>query len=104
MAARGSFERAVSAYDEACYLQRVQTAQWSDFGHVNTFYRLRARITTQRAFNDLAIGDRRVRKIRSQPRKLEAEARWFEALSPRLRVYVLQLLDRGAVEDGDGGW
>jgi Phosphotransferase enzyme family len=104
VAARGSFERAVSAYDEACYLQRVQTAQWSDFGHVNTFYRSRARITTQRAFNDLAIGDRRVRKTGSQPRKLEAEARWFEALPPRLRVYVPQLLDRGAVEDGDGGY
>ena len=48
-------------------------------------------ITTQRAFNDLAIGDRRVRKTGSQSRKLEAEARWFEALPPRLMLHAYRI-------------
>lgn len=103
VAARGSFEKAVSAYDQACYLERIETENWSDFGHVNTFYRSRARITTQRAFNDLAIGDRRVRKTGRPAEKIKAEAGWFEALPSRLRVYAPQLLAHGAVEpDGYG--
>jgi Phosphotransferase enzyme family len=103
VAARGAFEKAVSAYDEACYLERVHTEKWSDFGHVNTFYRSRAQITTQRAFNDLAIGDRRVRKTGRPAEKIKAEAQWFGALPPRLRVYAPQLLDHGPVApDGYG--
>ena len=101
VAARGSFEKAVSTYDEACYLQRIHSEKWSDFGHVNTFYRSRAQITTQRSFNDLMIGDRRVRKTGRPAEKIKAEAQWFEALPSRLRVYVPQLLDHGHV-DSDG--
>ena len=100
MAARGSFEGAVVAYDAEQPLTRVDAIDWADFGHVNTFYRSRARSTTQRSFNELIISDRKVRKTGTPPAKIQAEARWHEALPVELRVYAPQLLCHGPRDHG----
>lgn len=92
--AHNAFEKAVNDYDAAQALLRIRPSHWLDFGHVNTFYRSRARMTTQRVFNDLRIQNHRVHKTGTPPAKIQAEALWFDALPPALRIYVPQLLAR----------
>ncbi len=43
-------------------IKRVEVKGWYDCGHVNTYFKSRSSITTARAFNDLRIRDRIVRK------------------------------------------
>ena len=70
--------------------------RWLDFGHLNTYYDSRRALTTERAFNTLSIAHNVVSKTSRQRDKIEAEARWFEALPATLRSYVPAYLGRAA--------
>lgn len=96
VASRGRFDLAVSRYEQSHALNSAQAQGWLDFGHVNTFFRSRAQITTQRAFNHLQIRDHRVCKSGEQAQKIAAEAHWFESLPRPLRAYAPQLLHHAA--------
>ena len=72
--------------------------QWLDLGHLNTYYDSRRALTTERAFNTLAITRDAVCKTSSQSDKIEAEAAWFEAIPAGLRGHVPAYL--GRVEPG----
>lgn len=87
------FTAAVRGYSAQRPLQRVEVAGWFDFGHVNTYFHSRARLTTERAFNSLKISDGCVRKTGTPQRKIMAEAQWFRSLPPPLRVFTPQLID-----------
>ena len=50
---------------------------WYDFGHLNSYFRSRAQMTTQRAFNQLHISEFSVEKYSDQHKKMEAESNWF---------------------------
>lgn len=104
VASRGRFDAAVAAYAQTYHLQSVHAPGWQDFGHVNTFFRSRAQITTQRAFNHLQIRDHRVHKSGEPPQKIKAEAHWFDQLPSSLRNYTPQLLRHGAEANGGFGY
>lgn len=88
-----SFTAAVRSYSEQRTLERIEVAGWFDFGHVNTYFHSRARLTTERAFNSLRISDGCVLKAGTPHRKIQAEARWFLNLPASLRVFTPQLID-----------
>lgn len=92
---RCHFGNAVRAYDEERALERVSVAQWLDLGHINTYYASRARMTTERAFNDLHIGDGRVWKSGTDEQKILSETYWYGNVPPAIRRYCPQLLDCG---------
>lgn len=74
--------------------------QWFDLGHINTYFRSRSAITTQRAFNSLKIENGVVWKSGSPARKIEAEANWFLSLPPSLKRFTPQLIQSGITEEG----
>lgn len=99
-AARGRFVDAVRRYQKARPQQTPMVQHWFDLGHVNTYFRTRAKVTTQRAFNDLRIQDGVVNKSSDQRVKMEAESNWFASLPSGLKRYIPQLIDRHDTDDG----
>lgn len=87
------FTASVRRYSEQRALARVEVEGWFDFGHVNTYFHSRARLTTERAFNSLRISDGCVRKSGTPHHKIQAEARWFDSLPASLRVFTPQLIE-----------
>lgn len=53
--AQGDFTQAVKIYEEENNIEYEKVSAWYDFGHINTYFKSRSTITTQRAFNSLKI-------------------------------------------------
>lgn len=87
------FTASVRSYSEQRALVRIEVVGWFDFGHVNTYFHSRARLTTERAFNSLRISDGCVHKSGTPHHKIQAEAQWFDSLPASLRVFTPQLID-----------
>lgn len=85
---RCDFVKALRAYDAITTLKRVHTDNWLDFGHLQTYYRSRCSIHTQRSFNELNLSFKSVRKSSANPDKILAEAFWFENIPKKLRLYT----------------
>lgn len=96
-----NFLDGIGRYHAEVGLEPVRVTNWLDFGHVNTFFRSKARFTTQRAFNDMTITPGWVEKSSSHQRKIVAEANWFEQLPPMIRQYTPQYLGRHGGSEGD---
>ncbi|ENE8726125.1 capsular biosynthesis protein [Vibrio alginolyticus] len=88
------FLEGISRYNKNVPLKKIHTDKWLDFGHVNTYYRSKARYTTQRAFNDLKITTHWVEKSSFKVEKILAEALWFEKIPYDLKQYTPQYLGR----------
>lgn len=95
LSSEGSFTQAVRLYDRDTPMTRVHIDNWHDFGHVNTYFHSRARMTTERAFNSLTIKDGCVRKTGHPFTKIAAESQWFASLPAPFRLFCPQLIDRG---------
>ena len=93
--AKDSFTDAVRAYGREHPLHFAPAGQWFDLGRVNTYFRSRAALTTQRAFNTLSVKANVVTKTGTPPEKIEAEASWFRQAPARLRKYLPQLIAHG---------
>lgn len=93
-----SFVGAVRRYNESRALMRSRIDGWYDFGHVNTYFQSRAKMTTERAFNQLIISDACVRKSGEPHEKIIAEYSWFANLPPKLRVFAPQLIEHGSAD------
>lgn len=89
---RHNFIDAVELYrkEQPCILHCFK--QWFDLGHVNTYFRSRALITTQRAFNELRIEEGIVHKTGQPKIKIEAEGLWFKNIPHSLRIFTPQLI------------
>ena len=98
--ARGNFVDAIRRYAIKIPLLGAKVRGWSDLGHVNTYFKSRASITTQRAFNSLTIADGMVTKKGNPNRKIQAEAMWFNSLPPILKLYAPHLIDHKFIDDG----
>ncbi|MDZ5601453.1 hypothetical protein SJI00_01465 [Pseudomonas sp. RP23018S] len=96
---RGDFVKAVRMYDHVIELEKSQLDQWFDLGHINTFYKTRAKITTQRSFNELTITDTHVYKSGTPGYKISAEGNWFANLPISLKGFVPQLMGQGVHEE-----
>ncbi|MCL2915095.1 capsular biosynthesis protein [Shewanella corallii] len=73
-------------------LTPCQFDKWYDFGHSQTYYQSKTRMTTQRAFNEMAIAGHVVTKSSQKKFKLAAEANWYQSIPGPLRIYTPQLL------------
>ena len=91
----GHFLSAVNFYDRQHNLMKFTAKEWLDFGHLQTFYRARCEVRTQRAFNELSVNFREVRKSGLHQDKIRAEANWYAAIPLPLRSYVPALLGFG---------
>lgn len=96
---RGNFVDAVKTYNSKNNAAFYRVEDWFDLGHLNTYFKSREKITTQRSFNDLKIGDGRVVKSGVPAQKIRAESQWFLNLPADLKKYAPQLM---SVEDQDG--
>jgi hypothetical protein len=86
--AGGAFVPGLARYATVRPLRTATAAQWFDFGHASTYHASRQAVTTEREFNKLVARRRSITKSGTNPRKIEAEARWFEGLPPPLRVFT----------------
>lgn len=96
---RGNFVKAIRSYFSVIECEKITLPQWFDLGHINTFYKARAKITTQRSFNELSISDTEVFKTGLPHHKIAAESRWFREIPPSLKSYTPQLLEAGIKKD-----
>ncbi len=92
--ASGNFVQGVNGYSNERPLRGIDVQQWFDFGHEHTYYRSKARMTTQRAFNKLQINPETVQKSSRHRDKMEAEFQWFSSLPGSLKVYTPHLIDK----------
>ncbi|WP_218314758.1 hypothetical protein [Halomonas sp. 18071143] len=90
--AKGSFVNAVRSYFSPNTIRFHFADDWLDLGHVNTYFKSRAKLTTQRSFNSLSIESGVVRKTGSPPVKIQAEAEWYRSLPSHLKKFTPQLL------------
>ncbi|MCA6063120.1 hypothetical protein [Thalassolituus marinus] len=82
------FISALNGYSRIHSLRAIHYPAWLDFGHLHTYFRSKSKITTQRAFNDLDISPRVVKKTSNKAWKMKAEYLWFSALPERLKIYT----------------
>lgn len=87
----------LNRYHDLIGLQTTTIKNWLDFGHVNTYYRSKAKFTTQRAFNELIITPEWVEKSSAKNKKIKAEANWFTELPAEMRNYIPQFM--GSTEE-----
>ncbi|XRZ05795.1 phosphotransferase [Xenorhabdus stockiae] len=84
-----NFINGLVEYNKDIGLETKEFTEWFDFGHVNTYYRSKAKFTTQRAFNELQITNDWIEKTSSKKSdKILAEAKWFENIPPEIRQYT----------------
>lgn len=101
--ARGSFVRGLALYAAENDVRSVTVERWSDFGHLQTYFRSRRAITTARAFNTLCIDADTARKSSADRPKMEAEAHWLSHVPPDVRPYTARLLD-ARLDDAKGSY
>lgn len=89
---RGNFTEALRSYSEKQRFASFSRGVWLDFGHLNSYFRSRIEMTTQRAFNELTITPRRVIKSSNDNKKISAEAEWFVNIPRSLSTYVPNFL------------
>lgn len=94
-----NFMKGFEAYRNEIKVEEVYTDFWLDFGLVNSYYRSKTFLTTQRVFNDLAINRFSVRKSSKDKKKMLAEAMWFKNSPINLKPFLPALWDYG--EEGN---
>jgi len=88
----GEFIPAVNAYAASRGgVEILHIDEWSDCGHVNAYYRSRARHTGARSFNYLEPRHYFIRKRSSNEKKIAAEMKWFGDMPAAMRHYFPQI-------------
>jgi hypothetical protein len=90
-----NFMKGFEAYRKEIKVKEVYTDFWLDFGLVNSYYRSKSFLTTQRIFNDLTINRFSVRKSSNDKKKMLAEAMWFKNSPINLKPFLPALWDFG---------
>lgn len=91
-AAGYDFVAGLDLYARRYGLSARDCQDWLDFGHVHTYYRSKARLTTERVFNRLAATPLWIRKSSIDEAKIKAEAHWYESLPPELAIFTPRYL------------
>lgn len=91
---KGCFVGALEHYSQHEGLSPFTQGKWYDFGHLNSFFRSRTEMTTQRAFNEMKITPRIVEKASRNEKKMAAEANWFESLPPQMSINTPKLISK----------
>jgi len=88
----GDFVKGIRIYSQYLPLHYPISESWFDLGHVNTYFRSRAKVTTARSFNEIKICNGTVFKASTHADKIRAEAAWLMTLPPHLKRYAPQLI------------
>jgi hypothetical protein len=96
-ASNGDFHSALDRYFSRRPMEVIDDGRWLDFGHLHTYYHSRGSITTERAFNSLAVDGRIVAKRSDRADRIEAEASWYEKMPEELRIFLPHYLGRHQV-------
>lgn len=94
------FEDAIRSIDSKEKLARVKIRSWMDFGHINTYFQSRSKLTTERSFNTLEVKHGCVKKTGLPSQKIIAERKWYQGLPTSFRCFSPQLIDFGKGKDG----
>ena len=92
MESENDFVNGVKKYFESESVNLVTEVGWFDFGHVNTFFRSKSKITTERVFNNLKIENRYFVKKSVNNDKIIAEASWFNNIPSKVKLYTPHVL------------
>lgn len=82
------FIKSIKSYDELIGVRRLRSKKWFDFGHLNSYFINRSKITSEREFNNLEIKDNYLSKSSSNKSKLKGEIFWFNNLPKNLAQYT----------------
>jgi len=97
---RGDFIKAIVNYHKTEPFEIFKQGEWLDFGHINSFFQSRTKMTTQRGFNELRMTSRMISKSsKSNPKKIFCEGCWFKNIPLGLRLYTPALLGLDAGRD-----
>jgi hypothetical protein len=89
------FIKAITQYKKFHKIVEINLKNWYDFGHLNTYYRSKSFLTTQREFNNLYVNNQVVRKVSNEKNKILAEANWFKKIPQKLKVFTPQIYNSG---------
>ncbi len=88
------FIGAINAYEHRHgKLAHRTDGRWFDFGHLQTYYRSRLAITTQRSFNGLTVTPEVITKTSQDRDKMHAEAAWYRGIPDVMRLYTPILIE-----------
>lgn len=95
------FIKAIEGYKNELEVNELYTDIWYDFGHINTYYRSKSHLTSERSFNSILINNQTVQKESYKKDKILAEANWFCSIPATLKSYTPKLFNSGE-RDGKG--
>lgn len=101
--AKGDFLAAIRAYNGFAEMQLINSGDWYDFGHVQTYFQSTGLVTTQRSFNRVQINKRDVIKASCNDRKIKAEASWFSDIPKHIAAFTPTFLGERQI-DGLSGY
>lgn len=88
----GDFEDVIKYYTTHHPICYDDSSSWYDFGHLNSYFESRSRLTTERAFNKIEVKNGILWKTGNPQKKIEAEASWFMEIPEVLKLYTPQFL------------
>lgn len=94
-----NFIEGLEEYGKIRKLRYDVANKWYDFGLVNSYYRSKSQMTTQRCFNDLIISRYSVKKFSADVKKIHAEAAWFANIPIDMKHYSPALWNTGIYEE-----
>ncbi len=69
-------------------IKLIPTEKWFDFGHSNTYFRSRSKLTTERSFNQITSNNGFLTKSSTQVNKIRAEYKWFFEIPEELQIFT----------------
>lgn len=94
-----NFIEGIEEYGKVIKLRYDIANTWYDFGLVNSYYRSKSQMTTQRCFNGLTINRYSVKKFSTDIKKIHAEAAWFANIPVDMKHYTPALWNTGIYGD-----
>lgn len=85
-----NFVDALRIYSKTHKIRYKTLNYWYDLGHLNSYFESRSKITSERAFNSIAVIEGVLWKTGFPEKKIRAEANWYENIPYQLRVYTPQ--------------
>lgn len=86
-----TFIDSLNSYNNQRCLRPVEVDFWLDFGHLHTYFYSRQKDLLTRDFNSLRTTPHSVKKKGLPPRKIYAEALWFNSAPTVLKPFLPQL-------------
>ena len=86
-----SFIEGIKSYAGKIDVKYITTDDWFDFGHINTYYTSKSRLTSEREFNSLKIDNQIVKKESKKINKIQAEVNWYKTIPNSLKIYTPQV-------------